>query len=159
MLKFTRHNLKKIETLLEEIGFTIRYEIGTRYNDYIDTTSFFKATETLLRHRLAIDFQIVKPWGNIDLDAGYSHFLTLPDRYSFDINPSLDINIFKGLNFWTGIFYAITKDRINIPKGDLSVEEILLQNKLRDSNFSMYMYFGVRYRFGSALNNVVNTRF
>ena len=140
-------------------NFTFRYEIGGRYNDYIDTTSFFKTTELLSRHRLSIDYQIVKPWGNIDIDAGISQFITLPNRYSIDINPNVDINIFKGLNVYTGIFYGITKDRINIPKGDLSVEEILLQNKLRDSNFSMYMYFGINYRFGSASNNVVNTRF
>ena len=139
--------------------FTFRYEIGARYNDYIDTTSYFKADELLARHRMAIDFQIIKPWGNISIDAGFSQFLSLPDRYSVDINPRVDVNVFKGLNFYTGIFYGITKDRINIPKGDLSVEEILLQNKLRDSNFSMFMYFGVSYRFGSASNNVVNMRF
>ena len=93
------------------------------------------------------------------MDAGVSHFISLPDRYSVDINPSIDVNIFKGLNFYTGIFYGVTKDRINIPKGNLSIEEILLENKLRDSNFSMYVYFGMRYRFGSASNNVVNARF
>jgi hypothetical protein len=140
-------------------NFTFRYEIGTRYNDYIDTTSYFKTTELLYRHRLAIDYRIVKPWGDISLDAGVSQFLTLPDRYNIDINPRVDVNLFKGLNLYTGIFYSITKDRINIPKGDLSVEEILLQNKLRDSNFSLYMFFGISYRFGSASNNVVNTRF
>ena len=113
----------------------------------------------LWRHRLSIDYQIVQPWGNIDVDAGVSQFLSLTDRYSIDINPSVNVNIFKGLNFYTGIYYGITKDRINIPKGDLSVEDILLQNKLRDSNFSLYMYFGISYRFGSASNNVVNTRF
>jgi len=140
-------------------NFTFRYEIGARYNDYIDTTSYFKTTELLLRQRLSIDYQIVKSWGDISFDAGVSHFITLPNRYSIDINPRVDINIFKGLNLYTGIFYGITKDRINIPKGDLSVEEIILRNKLRDSNFSMYMFFGVSYRFGSAFNNVVNTRF
>jgi len=140
-------------------NFTFRYEIGARYNDYIDTTSYFETTELLGRHRFSIDYQIVKPWGNIDFDAGISHFITRPDRYSIDVNPSLDVNLFKGFNFYTGIFYGITKDRINIPKGDLDVEDILLQNKLRDSNFSMYMFFGIRYRFGSASNNVVNTRF
>ncbi len=140
-------------------NFTFRYDIGGRYNDYIDTTTYFKATELLARHRLAIDYQIVKPWGNIDIDAGISQFINLPKKYNIEINPSVDINIFKGFNFYTGIFYGITKDRINIPKGDLSVEEIILRNKLRDSNFAMYMYFGIRYRFGSALNNVVNTRF
>lgn len=139
--------------------FTFRYEIGTRYNDYIDTTSYFKTDELLTRHRMAIDFQIVKPWGDISIDAGVSHFLTLPDRYSIDINPRVDVNLFKGLNVYTGIYYGITKDRINIPKGNLSVEEILLQNKLRDSNFSLFMYFGISYRFGSASNNVVNMRF
>lgn len=140
-------------------NLTFRYEIGGRYNDYIDITSYFKSTELLSRHRLSIDYQIVKPWGNIDFDAGVSHFISRSDRYSIDINPSVDVNFFKGFNLYTGIFYGITKDRINIPKGDLTVEDVLLQNKLRDSNFSMYMYFGVRYRFGSASNNVVNTRF
>jgi hypothetical protein len=140
-------------------NFTFRYEIGARYNDYIDTTSYFKTTELLLRHRLAIDYRIVKPWGDISLNAGVSQFLTLPDRYNVNINPRVDVNIFKGLNVFAGVFYSITKDRINIPKGDLSVEEILLQNKLRDSNFSLYMFFGFNYRFGSASNNVVNTRF
>ncbi len=140
-------------------NFTFRYEIGARYNDYIDTTSYFKSTELLTRHRLSIDYRIVKPWGNIDFDAGVSQFITRPDRYSIDISPSVDVNLFKGFNFYTGIFYGITKDRINIPKGDLSVEDVLLNNKLRDSNFSMYMFFGMRYRFGSASNNVVNTRF
>lgn len=140
-------------------NFTFRYEIGQRYNDYIDTTVYLQITERLWRHRLAIDYQIIKPWGNIDIDAGVSQFLSRPDRYSIDISPSIDVNIFKGLNFYTGFYYGITKDRINIPKGDLSVEDILLQNTLQDSNFSLSMYFGMRYRFGSASNNVVNTRF
>ena len=140
-------------------SFTFRYEIGGRYNDYIDSTIYFKEEESLLRHRLALDLQIVKPWGNIDFDAGYSQFLSLDGRYSIDVNPSIDVNLFKGFNFWTGVFYAITKDRINIPKGNLSVEEIIFNNKLRDSNFSFYAYFGIRYRFGSAHNNVVNPRF
>jgi len=140
-------------------NFSFRYEIGMRHNDYIDTTSYFQVKESLWRHRLSIDYQLVKPWGNIDIDAGVSQFISRPDRYSIDINPSVDINVFKGLNFFTGIFYGITKDRINIPKGDLSVEDILLQNTLQDSNFSLYMYFGINYRFGSASNNVVNARF
>jgi len=140
-------------------NFTFRYELGARYNDYIDTSSYFKTTELLAQHRLSMDYQIVQPWGNIDIDGGFNHFISRSDRYSIDINPSLNVNLFKGFNFRTGIFYSITKDRINIPKGDLSVEDILLQNKLRDSNYSLYIYFGMNYRFGSASNNVVNTRF
>jgi len=140
-------------------NFTFRYELGARYNDYIDTTSYFESSELLARHRLSIDYQIVHSWGNIDIDAGASQFISRPDRYSIDINPSLNVNLFKGFNLYTGISYEITKDRINIPKGDLSVEDILLQNKLRDSDFSVRVYFGINYRFGSASNNVVNTRF
>ena len=146
-------------TEVADHNFTFRYEIGARYNDYIDTTTYFKSTELLARHRLSIEYRIVKPWGNIDFDAGISQFITRSDRYSIDINPGVDVNLFKGFNFYTGIYYGITKDRINIPKGNLTVEDVLLNNKLRDSNFSMYMFFGIRYRFGSASNNVVNTRF
>ncbi len=34
MLKYTAHNLKKIETLLEELGYTVRYEKGNFQSGY-----------------------------------------------------------------------------------------------------------------------------
>jgi hypothetical protein len=34
MLKFTTHNLKKLETLFEELGYTVRYEKGNFQSGY-----------------------------------------------------------------------------------------------------------------------------
>ena len=34
MLKFTKHNLKKVEALFEELGYTIRYEKGNFQSGY-----------------------------------------------------------------------------------------------------------------------------
>ena len=34
MIKFTNHNLKKLETLLSELGYTIRYEKGNFQSGY-----------------------------------------------------------------------------------------------------------------------------
>lgn len=34
MMKYTAHNLKKIETLLEELGYTVRYEKGNFQSGY-----------------------------------------------------------------------------------------------------------------------------
>lgn len=34
MFKFTAHNLKKLETLFEELGYTVRYEKGNFQSGY-----------------------------------------------------------------------------------------------------------------------------
>jgi hypothetical protein len=34
MIKYTRHNLKKLETLFKELDYTIRYEKGTFQSGY-----------------------------------------------------------------------------------------------------------------------------
>lgn len=34
MIKYTRHNLKKLETLFRELGYTIRYEKGNFQSGY-----------------------------------------------------------------------------------------------------------------------------
>ena len=50
-------------------------------------------------------------------------------------------------------------DQLALPKGGISDTDILLRNKLTETKFSYYAYFGVSYTFGSIYNNVVNPRF
>ena len=58
-----------------------------------------------------------------------------------------------------GAYVSYIGDRINISKGEISAQDIILQNRQLDSSYSYYTYFGFNYRFGSKNNNVVNSRF
>lgn len=138
---------------------TLRYSVGGLYNDYQDSTLLLQTKEFLPRHELSLEFKRVKDWGDLYLNVFYNQFLNLKGKYSVNIEPRLDINIAKGLNFNAFLSYSIIRDRINIPKGDLSIEETLLRNKQLDSNYSFDVYFGLSYRFGALSNSIVNRRF
>ena len=54
MFKYTKHQLKKIEGLLEEIGYTIRYEKGnfqSGINSLFDILSNIEIGETQLEEK------------------------------------------------------------------------------------------------------------
>ncbi len=139
--------------------FAIRYEMGGQYNDYVDTTFRLETSELLVRHNLYLDFSILQDWGQLDLDIFTNQFLNHPEYWSIGINPRINVNLIKGLAINIGSYYALTNDLIQLPKGELSLEELLLQNRQLNTSYQFNVYCGVNYRFGSSLNQVVNTRF
>jgi hypothetical protein len=55
--------------------------------------------------------------------------------------------------------YQKINDQIGLPKSGASEEEVLLQLRQLATSYSYYINFGISYRFGSRINNIVNTRF
>lgn len=139
--------------------FSFNYSIGPEYRDYSDTTIFNKISETILRQRLDIEFSQTQKWGELEVDAGFSQFLHNPSLYSAFLNPNLDWQVMKGLSIDFGGVISFVGDRINIPKEELTNEEILLQIRQLDTSFRYFTYIGINYRFGSKFNNFVNPRF
>ena len=138
---------------------SFNYSIGPEYKDYTDTTLFDKLEETIVRHRLDIEFSQTQKWGEIEIDAGVSQYLHDPSLFSMFINPDLEWIITTGIRLNIGGFLSFVGDRINIPKADLSDEEILLQVRQLDTDYTYFTYIGFNYRFGSKYNNYVNPRF
>jgi hypothetical protein len=54
--------------------------------------------------------------------------------------------------------FEIIRDQINLPSGDASIEDVLLQQKQIATDFEMGFDVGLSYTFGSAFNNIINTR-
>jgi hypothetical protein len=50
-------------------------------------------------------------------------------------------------------------DQINLRLNGASTDEVLLAQKEQKTNYTLYSYIGLSYRFGSIYNNVVNPRF
>jgi hypothetical protein len=55
--------------------------------------------------------------------------------------------------------YARIHDQINLAKGNVSQEDVLLQRRQLATSYEYYGSIGIRYSFGSIYTNVVNPRF
>lgn len=139
--------------------FTLLYVVGPAYYNYTDSTIYDKLEELLIRQGFELEFSQTQKWGNVYLQLGMEQFLHNLKYFNAYLNPNINIQIFKGLSFNFGAYVSFVSDRINIAKADITDEDILLQIKQLDTDFSYFGYFGLNYRFGSKYNNYVNKRF
>ncbi|OFX87185.1 MAG: hypothetical protein A2W99_07565 [Bacteroidetes bacterium GWF2_33_16] len=137
----------------------INYGIGIQYNDYHDTTIFYKTKETQLLHDAAIISSFNKPWGNINVGAFYNSYLHDFSKYSLSFSGSVNWNIFKGFKFAIGGSYNITHNLIQLSKQGATRDEVLLQQKQLNSQYNYFFGVGISYQFGSKFSNYINPAF
>lgn len=138
---------------------TALYRIGPQYNNYVDSTIFELNQEWLYRHSLELNLRKIENWGSLDIDFSYGNYLHDWQLLFASIQPWIELNVVKGLSFNLGGSFSWIRNQVNLPKGDASRDDVLLQQIQLKSNYSYYGWMGVSYRFGSTYNNVVNTRF
>ncbi|NHF58073.1 DUF481 domain-containing protein [Flavobacteriaceae bacterium TP-CH-4] len=144
------------EVLRREIVFA--YKIGYLHNDYIETTIFGKDRESLFNHSLDIQVRYRQPWGNLYSRLRASSFLNDFSKNRTQLFGRLSIRIIKGLAVRFSGRVEYIQDQINLPAGDASLEDLLLQQKQIATDFELGFSVGLSYTFGSAFNNIINTR-
>lgn len=137
----------------------ISYGVGVQYNNYKDTTIFFKTEETLFSQNASVISSFTKPWGNINVGAFYNSYLHDLKKYSLSFSGSVNWNVFKGFKFGVGGSYDITRNLIHLSKDGATRDEVLLQQKQLDSQYSYFFGAGISYQFGSKFNNFINPAF
>jgi len=137
----------------------INYGLGIQYNNYKDTTLFFKTKETLFQQDAAIISSFTKPWGNINVGTFYSSYLHDLSKFSLTFSGSVNWNIFKGFKFGIGGSYDITRNLIQLSKQGATRDEVLLQQKQLNSQYTYFFGVGISYQFGSKFNNFINPVF
>jgi len=138
---------------------TISYRNGIRYNDYIERTLFNETEEYLWEHGVQVGGRINQEWGNFNAEVSYNQFLNDTSLYALNFFVGTRIRLFKGFNFNVSGSYSITRNQINLPGGDLSLEELLLQQQQLQSGYNYFVNVGFSYAFGSIYNTIVNPRF
>ena len=138
---------------------TIAYRVGGSHVTYRDTTIFDETEQLLPEHALSASYEVTQPWGQIDIGINGSQYLHDPKRYSIQSGGSVEVRVTQGLSLEVGGEVAFIHNQLNLPKGDADLEEILLRRRQLETNYRGGLNFGLRYRFGSIYNNVVNTRF
>lgn len=146
---------------------TLLYTIGPRYYDYTETTIFGMRTEAIVQHRLSLNYDATQEWGSIDMGASASHYIASLDgesewdkpKYNLSIGGGAEVRLFRGLSLRMDGYTEMVRDQIELPAGDRTPEEILVQRRQLATGYYYFGSFGFTYRFGSIFSPVVNPRF
>lgn len=138
---------------------TVAYRVGASHITYREITIYDEIEQWLPQQLLNAAYEVVQPWGEIEIGVNASQYLHDPSRYSLEFDAEFEVRVTRGLSIEIGGFLELIQDQINLPKGDADLEEVLLRRRQLETNYEAGFYFGFRYRLGSLLNNIVNTRF
>lgn len=138
---------------------TLSYRNGIEYNKYIERSVFGKTSENLWEHNILLGGTVKQEWGNVNGEASFNQYLHDTTLNSFGFYLGANVRVFKGFNFNISGNYSITRNQVNLPAGDISLEELLLQQQQLQSGYNYFVSVGLSYSFGSIYNTIVNPRF
>lgn len=139
--------------------FRFLYKAGYNFVNYHDTTKYFKTEESLWLHTLTTSYTIIQKWGSVNASIEYSNYFHDWSKNNLDFYSSISMRVAKGLSVNLYGDYSIIHDQLGLPKGAATTEQVLLQRKELETQYSYYVSLGFSYTFGSIYNNVVNPRF
>ncbi|MEA1887778.1 MAG: hypothetical protein U9N72_11270 [Bacteroidota bacterium] len=139
--------------------FRIQYGINGHYNNYNDTTTFFKTSEFLLRHYLSMSLGFNQPWGSGYVSLTWANYLHDFSENNLGLRSRIYYRIYKGLSLNVQARANLIHDQRNLPKGDATEQEVLTRQRALKTSYSYSFELGLTYSFGSIYNNVVNPRF
>lgn len=137
---------------------TFAYLVGPRHFNYLEETIFGEEKENLFRQALRANLNFRRPWGSLFVRLEGSHYLHDWTKNRVAMNSNLSIQVIQGLFIRFGGRANLVNDQLFLPKGEASLEEILLQRRALATGYELDFYFGVAYTFGSIYNTIVNTR-
>jgi hypothetical protein len=138
--------------------FTIAYYIGPEWKKYYEETIFDKTRESLWEQSLRLDLQIVQTWGEIEAGLDATNYMHDWSKHRITFDTDLSVRIVRGLSLRMGVRVENVHDQIYLAKGDVSLEDVLLNKVQLPSSFEIGENVGVRVQFGSIYNNIVNNR-
>ena len=145
------------ESTTHQLRFLYRLNyINVRYRE---ETVYEKNYENLWQQSLEIAFEVKKKWGTASASIVGSHYFHNFKYNRIQLNGELSLRLIRGLNFNIYGRYSRIRDQLSLPRGELSLEEVLLQQKQLATGYSYRMSVGLSYKFGSLKSKVVNPRF
>jgi hypothetical protein len=137
----------------------VLYKIGPSRYDYDKETIYGKTSETLFNHSLSITLYLQQPWGSVETSLEGSNYFHDFNKNRVDFFSSLSLRLFKGLSIRLFGNYSRIHDQLSLPAAGATPEEILLQRRQLETQYSYFASLGLSYTFGSIYNNIVNPRF
>jgi hypothetical protein len=138
---------------------TFLYRLNFQPTSYLEETIYEKLSEKLWNESLSVSLGLKEKWGSISMELEGSHYFHDFSKSHLNLYSSISLRLWKGLTFDVYGSYSMIHDQLSLPKGGATLEEVLLQRKMLETNYSYYFSIGLSYAFGSIYSNVVNPRF
>ena len=139
-------------------SITFAYFPGIQRVVYNVETLFGKTSETIFRHTLRAQMDFEQPWGEVFAQLEGSHLLNDFSKNRLELFSFVDVRVARGVSVFLRGSVEIIHDQLFLPKGDASLEEVLLRQRQLATDFEVSAAIGLRFTFGSTYNNVVNPR-
>jgi hypothetical protein len=137
---------------------TASYHMGYQYADYFQETIFEKREEALPGHSSSISVQFRQPWGSVSAGLTGQQYLHSRSLNRITFNGTVSLRLGRGVSFNIGGNYQRINDQVSLPRGEASLEDILLERRRLATSYRSSATFGLSYTFGSIFSNVVNPR-
>ncbi len=144
------------EVLTREI--TLAYKLGYNFYEYFEETLYGFLHQKMFNQSLTLNLRFREKWGSIYSYMVASQFLDQPDQNRLTLNNNINLRIVRGLSLRISGSFQLIRDQINLPKGEASIEDLLLRQRQISTNYQNRISMGLSYTFGSIFNNIVNTR-
>jgi hypothetical protein len=138
---------------------TVAYRVGYEFADYITETIFEKTREHLFGHVLSTSVQYRQPWGSVSSGLTGLQYFHDASLYRLIFDGNLSLRVGRGVSLNLGGSYQRINDQLSLPRGDASLEDILLERRRLATSYRGSGTLGLSYTFGSIFSNVVNPRF
>ncbi len=139
-------------------SITLAWRAGAGYYNYHEETIFDKEEEILFGQAVIASANFRQPWGNVRAGLiGFHHFHDFRSNRA-ELFAFMNLRIVEGLSLNFRGSFELINDQVAIPKGDLSLEEILLEQRRRATSYQFSGNVGLSYTFGSRITGVFNPR-
>jgi hypothetical protein len=126
---------------------------------YRSETIYGKTSENLWGETFSAVLELKEKWGTITNAFEAFHYFSDIKKNHMELDLEISLRLFKGLSLnLYGSFLRI-RDQLSLPRGEASLEEVLLRRQQLATSYSYYASIGFTYTFGSIFSNVVNPRF
>ena len=139
--------------------FTLRYKAGVHSYVYNEETIYNETREIRSYQALKLELQLVQPWGTIESSLeGWNYFQDFSkNKLTFD--SEFSVRLAKQFSVYGELEAQVIHDQLYLPKGDASLEDVLLKRRKLATTYEIKIEIGFRFTFGSIYNNVINERF
>jgi hypothetical protein len=145
------------EASRRQITFT--YRIGSELADYFEETIYEQTAEALLNHSLNAAVEFLQPWGSISSGLNGSSYLHDSQFHRLTFNGNVAFRLGRGVSLNVGSTFQRINDQLALPRGDASLEDILLERRQLATAYRASGQIALSYTFGSIYTNIVNPRF
>ncbi len=103
--------------------------------------------------------ELIQPWGELSVGLEGRHLFQDFSKNSLTFESDISMYVTKNISVFCGFESVMIHDQLYLPKGDVSLEDLLFERRKLATTYEMSGQIGLRFTFGSIYNNLVNERF